>query len=390
MAFMSHQYVFVLGNTPELSLQELNRYFSEEAVEFAADGIALVSSEAPLDAATLINQLGGTVKIGRILNSVDLDIDNEALSQAVAEELAKLVPAEEKISFGLAEFGRNHLEALSHEHIKSLLVKQDLRARYIDSPRYGMSAAILNNHPKVKELIVVKTIEATLLAVTEGIQDIELWTTKDRGKPYASRKKGMLPPKVARIMVNLAVGQTPQAGGVLLDPFCGSGTVLLEAADRNLLLIGSDTDPDSVEGTKQNIQWFNERFETTAESKVYQSDATQLQLSEKVQYLVTEPFLGKPKPDADRIPNIFKGLEKLYLGAFKNWRNFLAPGATIVIVFPRALAATAGIKRDVSLNNLVDKLNTLGYTSIFKPVMYHRPQAVIAREIHIFQYTPAN
>ena len=387
---MSHQYLFVLGNTPELSLLELERYFSTAEVYAVADGIAMVKTAEPIEAAKVVDQLGGTVKIGQVLNKVDLEIENEALSNAVALELTKLVPEEEKISFGLAEFGRNHLEALSHEHIKSLIVKAERRARYIDSPRYGLSAAVLNNHPKVKEIIIVKTPEETIIAQTQGTQDIELWTTKDRGKPYASRKKGMLPPKVAKIMVNIALGSEDHKDQVLLDPFCGSGTVLMEAAERNMLLIGSDTDPDSIEGTRGNLEWFNERFSTSAQFKVYQSDATQLQIAEKVDFLVTEPFLGKPKPEPERIPNIFKGLEKLYLGAFKHWRNILAPDSIIVIVFPRALAATSGLKADVTLNKLIDKLATLGYTSILKPVMYHRPQAVIAREIHIFQYNQAS
>lgn len=382
------KYLFVLGNTPQLSRLELERYFPEAVIDDAAEGIAVLEGEE-IDTETVIDQLGGTVKIGQVLTTTDAHASNEALTEILAENLTKLVPAEEKVSFGLAEFGRNHLDALAVEDVKDALVAKDYRARYIDGPRYGLSAAILNSHPKVKEVMVVKTESETLIGLTAAVQDIELWTTKDRGKPYASRRKGMLPPKLAKIMVNIALGSAEASGKVLLDPFCGSGTVLMEAADRGVLLIGSDTDPESIEGTRSNLAWFNQEFGSLAESKVYQADATQLQLSEKIDYLVTEPFLGKPKPNADQIPNIFRGLEKLYLGAFKNWRKLLADNATIVIVFPRALAQTAGLRADVTLDKLIDKLASLGYTSILKPVIYHRPQAVIAREIHVFQYNQA-
>lgn len=389
MAYMSHQYVFVLGNTPELSLQELAAFFPEAESTTVSDGVAIISLPDKIDSSEIINKLGGTVKIAKITATLDLEISNEKLSEAIAEQLASLVTEDEKITFGLAEFGRNHLLALSHEKIKSLLQDKEQRARYIDSPRYGLSAAVLNNHPKVKEVLVIKAEDQTFLALTEATQDIELWTTKDRGKPYSSRKKGMLPPKVARIMVNLALGNQLHVGKTLLDPFCGSGTVLIEAAESEISLVGSDTDPESVEGTRQNLEWWNEHLTSATPFKVYQADATQLQLPEKVDFIVTEPFLGKPKPPAEKIPNIFKGLEKLYLGAFKHWRNLLVEDATIVIVFPRALAATAGIKRDETLDKLIDKLALLGYTSILKPVIYHRPQAVIGREIHIFKYNSA-
>jgi len=46
----------------------------------------------------------------------------------------------------------------------------------------------------------------------------------------------------------------------------------------------------------------------------------------------TQPFLGKQTPNLKKIDNLYLGLEKLYLGAFKNWRQFLKPDAKIVII----------------------------------------------------------
>lgn len=79
----------------------------------------------------------------------------------------------------------------------------------------------------------------------------------------------------------------------------------------------------------------------------------------------------------------------MYLGAFKHWRTILAPGAKVVIIFPRALAAGTGMKQDVTLDALIDKLKALGYTPLLEPVLYHRPLAVIGREIRVFEFQPA-
>jgi len=59
-----------------------------------------------------------------------------------------------------------------------------------------------------------------------------------------------LPPKLARCMVNLA--RVPP-GGTLLDPFCGTGGVLIEAAEMGIGILGADADPDMVNGTIENL-----------------------------------------------------------------------------------------------------------------------------------------
>lgn len=384
---MSNSYYFILGNTPALSKLELQQFFSDTTVSDVSDSVCKVDLDSETTPGELMHKLGGVVKISKHLSSLDRDASDDVIHQEIAEQLTALTK-DDKITFGLGEFGRNHLPALSMEKIKDLLKDKDRKARYIEGPRYGLSAAILL-HRSVSEIIVIRTEEETILALTEAVQDIDAWTKIDRVKPYADRKKGMLPPKVARIMINLACGRNPNPEAAVFDPFCGSGTILMEAAARGLEVIGSDLDAEAVEGSLENLKWFTETFAATFDFHVYQGDATKIQLNKKVQYLVTEPFLGKPKPAPHQIDNIFKGLEKMYLGAFKHWRSLLVPGARVVIIFPRALASSIGIKRDVTLDALIDKLKPLGYTPLLEPVLYHRPQAMIGREIRVFEFQPA-
>ena len=82
------------------------------------------------------------------------------------------------------------------------------------------------------------------------------WFKRDRTKPYSDRHKGLLPPKIARILVNLAVGQVDPEGKTLLDPFCGSGTILLEAGVMKMRLFGNDLDPVQTAGAKRNLDFF--------------------------------------------------------------------------------------------------------------------------------------
>lgn len=62
-----------------------------------------------------------------------------------------------------------------------------------------------------------------------------------------------LDPRLARTLVNLS-GVAP--GQTLLDPFCGTGGVLIEAAHMGVRAFGSDLDPDMVAGTRRNLEHF--------------------------------------------------------------------------------------------------------------------------------------
>lgn len=218
------------------------------------------------------------------------------------------------------------------------------------------------------------------------------WLQRDRNKPYSDHKKGMLPPKVARMMVNIAAGQWQKLHGdratqpTLYDPFCGSGTVLLEASLRGLPVIGSDIDAAAVAGSKKNLQWLQKKQQLTPKSQIFQADVSHVSGDEAdfpVALLVTEPFLGKPRPQPEQVPNIFKGLGKLYLGAFKNWRQLLEDGAVVCCVFPRVTIAG----KTHTLTSLIDKLEELGYSTLFGAMQYSRPEAIVKREIYLFKYS---
>lgn len=63
-------------------------------------------------------------------------------------------------------------------------------------------------------------------------------------------RPGALRPTVAAAMVRLA----GSPAGVLLDPCCGSGTILVEASSSRWLARGVDIDPDAVEIARRNAR----------------------------------------------------------------------------------------------------------------------------------------
>ena len=370
-------YFFLLGRTPELSLVELQSLIAQPVTRIAPE-FASAEFESSSDAERIFQILGGSLKVMK-LEGEFIDLAPEDLPHHMAAYLAQ----EERPTFALAEFHRGQAERIDTAEIKKILKKQNKSSRFIDGPRDGLSAAVLLHH-KVTELNIIQIENKTLFAKTLAVQDIDDWTQRDRAKPYADRKKGMLPPKLARIMVNMAVGQHSKV--LVYDPFCGSGTVLMEALMRGCDGLASDLDTKAVQGTQANLEWLSETYQLQQKFQVFQADTTNFVPKQsdfpKVDALVTEPFLGKQTPKSDQLPNIFKGLEKLYLGAFKHWIKFLADEAKVVIVFPYVLDP----KIAYSLENILDKLKTLGYTASSQPILYARPDATVQRQIWTFEY----
>ena len=62
-----------------------------------------------------------------------------------------------------------------------------------------------------------------------------------------------MPPKLARCMVNLA---RPKVGELVLDPFCGTGSILIEASLIGCRVLGMDAQRRMVKGSRKNLSHF--------------------------------------------------------------------------------------------------------------------------------------
>lgn len=380
------QYFFLLGSMPDLSFAELQAIFAKKITRFSQETAILATEvDLPLD---FIDRLGGTVKFGEILTEIDKNTSEELVQNFLADYFLSL--KQPKVHFAISEIGRDHLERFDLISLKNKLQDYGLKVRFNDNARHGISAALLLNCKKLQEIILIQGETKLAIAQTLSVQNIDDWTLRDRQKPYADHKKGMLPPKLARMMVNLAVGSQELQDKVLYDPFCGTGTILLEAYFYDLAkIIGSDLDVRAILGAKENITWLSETYNRQQENQLFTSDVTKVELPilnhTKVDFLVTEPFLGKQTPKNTELVNVFRGLEKLYWGAFRHWTKILNKGAIVVIVFPRVKADNGQL---FSLNHLLDKLAILGYNKRSCDLFYARPQAIVEREIVILAYEP--
>jgi len=90
--------------------------------------------------------------------------------------------------------------------------------------------------------------------------------------------------KLARCMVNLA---RPKTGDLVLDPFCGTGGILIEAAFIGCRVLGLDVQRRMARGTRKNFAHFKVEPEG-----VIVGDARSLPVK-KIDRMVTDPPYGR-------------------------------------------------------------------------------------------------
>lgn len=317
----------------------------------------------------LTNTLGGTVKVAKVIN--------EEATNPLEDIIADLLTHEGKVNYcvhGSAEKNANTI-------IKNALKDAGRASRFLEVDTiYDTAMGMQKNY---HEYWIVPSDGRVIVAECVWMQDIKIWAKKDFGRPKSDPRSGMLPPKIARILVNLAL-RPEMKNARVYDPFCGSGTLLMEALSLGQEAIGSDLSLKAVEDTEDNLAWFKETMSPEARFTIFQADAVQVSTMHThglVDAIVFEPFMGPPRIHPEKIRDIAKGLEKLYIGTLKNLSHLLPKGGRLVCIFP-TLKADRVVKRT---DSLIDRCENFGYTLQAGPLEYSRPQASVVRQIYVLE-----
>jgi tRNA G10 N-methylase Trm11 len=357
-------YLFILGRTPELAFVELKTFLPD--VTRITEGVAMSANTVP------ISKLGGTIKIAEIVGHI---------SNISASSLLPFIKTAD--TFGVSVYGEGKVSRRLLEEIKKHLGK----GRFIEARNGNTLSSVVVEKNKVWELTAVKNTNGYVVGKTVAVQPFEEWGERDFGRPYADPKAGMLPPKVSRMVVNIAdrsrdIG-TPLAQKTLLDPFCGMGTILAEALVMGWKVIGGDQSGDVVAKARKNLQWLIQKEpDVSVTYRLHVSDAVHISNfvdKESIDVIVTEPFMGPPK--ITDVRNTIKGLEKLYIGCLRDWRHTLEPHGVVMMALPMY---TLGGKT-YFVKKVIDMCETLGYTIVTGPIEYSRPGAIVKRMFYLFQ-----
>ena len=144
--------------------------------------------------------------------------------------------------------------------------------------------------PPNAEVLAVITEGNLYIGKTVVVYDSRLQQYRDESRPYISPKTSTSP-KLCRTLLTLA-GAKP--GDTVLDPFCGSGTLLMEAAILGMKCIGIDIDGDAVQGARLNLRWLSSDLGEKLDFRILKGDARRAieVVGKEVDAIACEPILG--------------------------------------------------------------------------------------------------
>lgn len=390
-------FIAVLGRQPEISIAELEAVFGAPSVTRVADDIASVEADE-FD----LSILGGTTKAGRVVGSVDLANGNDtaklvAASKSIVHDYRlKWRTADHKITLGISTYGLRVTPRDVQKTgllLKSALKKDGVSLRLVPNTEPTLSTATSHNNklglsPAKVELMIIRTSREIIIAESIGAQNITAYTRRDHGKPKRDAFVGMLPPKLAQIMLNLALTDpTEDSQAVILDPFCGTGTVLQEALLRDLSALGSDLSEKMVDYTEKNLDWLITTHKTKGKiAGISAADATKHRWpnAKNITAVVCETYLGQPfsaPPSPAKLKEVVGNCNHIISQFLANIRPQLQPGTPLCIAVP------SWRSKDGSLTHLplIRKLADIGFELQRQPLIYSRPDQVVAREILVLK-----
>jgi len=414
-------YIFFLGNHPELSASELLMVLERDKIKYdivsISNGHIELAMEIEIDS-ELINKLGGVDRIAQVLTT-----QNKPLEVA---EIVTLLPHSDddnKLVLGVSGFDmpKDYMKGLGIKIKKYMKSEHGRRVKFIDPKRGARlnSAQVIFNkltEDGNTELNFIRREKNYCVARTVQIQDIQSYELRDTAKPVRDAQIGMLPPKLAQIMVNLVPGKPSR----IYDPFCGLGTIVQEGYLLGHSMMGSDSNSNMVEATMTNMNWLtagplsdDERvrdiLDNTNRPNVFEHNVVNSfpnKVHNTIEAIVTEPYLGPPLSAPLRgkaLKQRIRELSSLYLAFLSNAREVFDEEAWVLMVLP---AFAAGFKHtskeeDFTLfpTSFLDEVGSLGYISgqlipkelapFFKvtsrgTLIYSRSDALVGREITLW------
>lgn len=380
------QTIAILGRQPALGIAELESLYGAKALQpIGGEAVLLNIEPAAVDFA----RLGGSIKLARLITSIN-STEWPKLIKYISDALPQMlhnVP-EGKIRFGLSLYGlptKTATISRSSLDLKRVIKRSGRSVRVVPNSAAQLNAAqIIHNQltgPTGIELLLVKQGKKTLLAQTIAVQDIDAYAARDQARPKRDARVGMLPPKLAQIIVNMAVGQMPAAGHTVLDPFCGTGVILQEASLMGFDAYGSDLEPRMVEYSQANLDWLDVSNQTVLEV----GDATSHHWSQPFSTVAAETYLGRPfttTPRDDKLRQVMSDVDLILSKFLKNLALQTEPGLRACLALP-AWRYGGSFKH----LKLLDSLDKLGYTRVSfvhagnQELIYHREGQIVGREL---------
>lgn len=323
----------------------------------------IVEAETLHNAAKL---LGGSFKIGEV--SIEASDEDSFMEKLVKAEMFEWL--DEKAFWGLSIYGM--IDKLNPEFIHDVesAITEKVReagahkARKVlpDIVNYGgikEISSMLVADKKIIDLQLLRSKDEIALGVTKATIPSREFQERDLQRPYQDSMIS-LSPRIARMLVNLTMVGKEET---LLDPFCGTGTILMEAACMGINIIGLDKDTGKIKGAIANIDWLRHQSKIPrhVRTEFSQADIKNMRILGRgsIDGIATEPILLPPLErflPEDDAKEILTNSFKIYREFLKSAEHVLKSRAKIATVIPYVRLST-GKKAGFGIKQLLEGID---------------------------------
>lgn len=441
--------IAILGRQPALGIAELESLYGPDKIQkFGKFSCFIDIDHQNID----FLRLGGSIRLAQVVKKLSSSSWSKTEKELEDYAVTHAENINGKLIFGVSTFGVDVSPkklARTALNLKKSIKSSGNSVRMVPHDKLELnSATVLYNKLTSEnglELLVVSDGSETYLARTTNVQDIDAYSARDQARPHRDAKVGMLPPKLAQIIVNLSVGQTSaekirtrlpgktgaetssaerridntsneqhsvkasldgktnssnqalldsEIGGRIriLDPFCGTGVVLQEAMLMDFDIYGTDLEPRMIQYSIDNLKWLDEKYPNVGDyRRIEVGDATNFKWyePEKITNVAAETYLGQPLsslPASEHLSKIIYEVNLLHHKFLENIASQIKPGTRLCLAVP-----TWRGKREFLHLPTLDYLDDLGYTRMrFKHaddenLIYHRENQVVGRELLVLE-----
>ena len=382
----------LFGRDVQLAKVEFFRYTKKIQANFKLEyeednyWILNFDSESTLDFQSMINHLGGVLRIIDIKQTLgtihNLDLDTWDL----------YLPKKYNYSISIVHLNEEELNTVQ-DHAKAFVKNTKSKAVY-KNPKMNGAIRIIDPssyfswdlESGVEYFYVKASNNKIYCGVSLGCGSTKVFKMLDTNLPARKFTHGTSFRAAKMQMNNLNLEEDK----TIVDPFCGTGTFLIEGLIQGYNVIGIDNDQDLINDSKLNLHWLKQELDINNTSEVVFGDSRTTEFSADA--CVFEPYMGpflKKIPSEKEAEHIWEELDELYRNTFKNLSNNLSEHAQIVCILPDIPTTSQKI---FTLNESVFEDN--GFAYIAMPAMlktkakikYDTPDgAKIIRHIYVLE-----
>lgn len=391
--------IAILGRQPELGIAELERLYGYKNINLITKQVVSVDSEV-ID----VQKLGGSPKVGVIIEELSKFNNWKSLSSRLIDYYhQKWSRLDNKITLGLSVYNYK----ISPKEVQKIglglkqkLKKDSVSLRLIPNQTPALSSATSHHNKlglsanKVEIFIVLGSNDEFVIAESRGAQNITAYSKRDYDRPKRDSFVGMLPPKLAQIMINLAAGDIVKDSKpqdlTLLDPFCGTGTMLQEALLMGYNAYGTDLSEKMISYTRDNLKWLSDISHKDFKIKLAVADATNYRWQRPIDIVVCESYLGQPfstPPSQSKLAEVVGNCNYIISEFLLNLHPQIDNDAAVCIAIP----TWRDSKGDFTHLPLIETIARLGYRpyefhNVSKnDMVYFRENQIVAREILVLK-----